>query len=152
MKNQKNQKNQKNVDVVEIVAEVEEVATIAEVKVVEELTEIEILQNALKAAQEKIALQNEELKAKRVKVTDNSNKSISNTQKCANLIIQLAEDSKHTRSVIVETVSSILTALSVVTVKTMLSDLHNSKYAKKYSNQTIVTDRDTKIVSINKTL
>ena len=79
-------------------------------------------------------------------------KQISNTQKCANMIIQLATDAKHTRQEIVQTVSDALTALSVVTVKTMLSDLHNAKYAKRYSATTIKTDRETKRVSLDKAI
>jgi len=79
-------------------------------------------------------------------------KQISNTQKCANMIIQLATDAKHTRQEIVQTVSDALTALSVVTVKTMLSDLHNAKYARRYSATTIKTDRETKRVSLDKAI
>jgi len=79
-------------------------------------------------------------------------KQISNTQKCADMIIQLAKDAKHTRQEIVQTVSDALTALSVVTVKTMLSDLHNAKYAKRYSATTIKTDRETKRVSLDKAI
>jgi len=79
-------------------------------------------------------------------------KQISNTQKCADMIIQLAKDAKHTRQEIVAAVSDALTALSVVTVKTMLSDLHNAKYAKRYSATTIKTDRETKRVSLDKAI
>jgi hypothetical protein len=79
-------------------------------------------------------------------------KQVSNTQKCADMIIQLATDAKHTRQEIVQTVSDALTALSVVTVKTMLSDLHNAKYAKRYSATTIKTDRETKRVSLDKAI
>ena len=79
-------------------------------------------------------------------------KQISNTQKCADMIVQLAKDAKHTRQEIVQTVSDALTALSVVTVKTMLSDLHNAKYAKRYSATTIKTDRETKRVSLDKAI
>ncbi len=75
-------------------------------------------------------------------------KQRSNTQKCADMIIMLAQDAKHTRSEIVATVADALTALSVVTVKTMLSDLHNVKYAKRYADHTIKTDRNSKIVTI----
>ena len=79
-------------------------------------------------------------------------KQISNTQKCADMIIQLAKDAQHTRQEIVQTVSDALTALSVVTVKTMLSDLHNAKYARRYSATTIKTDRETKRVSLDKAI
>lgn len=75
-------------------------------------------------------------------------KAISNTQKCANMILALAKDAKHTRSEIVQTVSDAITALSIVTVKTMLSDLQNSKYAKRYSSHTISVDKNSKIVTI----
>ena len=68
------------------------------------------------------------------------------------MIIALAQDAKKTRQEIVASVSDAITALSVVTVKTMLSDLHNSKYARRYSTTTIKTDRDSKIVSINKSI
>lgn len=79
-------------------------------------------------------------------------KQISNTQKCADMILQLAKDAKHTRQEIVQTVSDALTALSIVTVKTMLSDLHNAKYARRYSATTIKTDRETKRVSLDKAI
>ncbi len=75
-------------------------------------------------------------------------KQISNTQKCANMIIQLATDAKHTRNEIVQTVSEALSALSIVTVKTMLSDLQNAKYARRYSTHTIAVDKSTKIVTV----
>lgn len=75
-------------------------------------------------------------------------KQRSNTQKCADMIIMLAQDARHTRNEIVTSVSEALKALSVVTVKTMLSDLHNVKYAKRYADHTIKTDRESKIVSI----
>jgi len=77
-------------------------------------------------------------------------KQKSNTQKCADMILQLASHAKYTRNEIVASVSEALSALSVVTVKTMMSDLHNVKYAKRYANHTIKTDRDSKIVSIDK--
>ena len=79
-------------------------------------------------------------------------KKVSNTQRCADMIIALAQDAKKTRQEIVASVSDAIKALSVVTVKTMLSDLHNSKYARRYSTTTIKTDRDSKIVSINKSI
>ena len=75
-------------------------------------------------------------------------KKVSNTQQCANLIMQLAKDAKHTRQEIVATVSEALAALSVVTVRTMLSDLQNAKYAKRYSSHTIAIDKATKLVTI----
>ena len=76
-------------------------------------------------------------------------KQISNTQKCADMIMSLARDAKHTRQEIVQTVSDALSALSIVTVKTMLSDLQNSKYAKRYSSHTIAVNKETKIVTVN---
>ena len=75
-------------------------------------------------------------------------KKISNTQKCADMIVQFARDAKYTRNEIVASVSDALKALSVVTVKTMMSDLQNSKYAKRYSTHTIAVDKTTKIVTI----
>lgn len=75
-------------------------------------------------------------------------KQVSNTQKCADMILALAKDAKHTRNEIVQTVSDALTSLSIVTVKTMMSDLHNVKYAKRYADHTIKTDRNSKIVTI----
>jgi len=75
-------------------------------------------------------------------------KKISNTQKCADMIVQFARDAKYTRNEIVQTVSDALSALSIVTVKTMMSDLQNAKYAKRYSSHTIAVDKTTKIVTI----
>jgi len=75
-------------------------------------------------------------------------KKISNTQKCADMIMQLAKDAKYTRSEICNAVSDALTALSIVTVKTMLSDLQNSKYARRYSTHTIAVNKETKIVTV----
>ena len=75
-------------------------------------------------------------------------KKISNTQRCADMILALARDAKHTRTEICNAVSDALTALSVVTVKTMLSDLQNAKYARRYSTHTIAVNKDTKIVTI----
>ena len=75
-------------------------------------------------------------------------KQVSNTQKCADMILALARDAKHTRTEICNAVSDALTALSIVTVKTMLSDLQNSKYAKRYSTHTIAVDKSTKIVTV----
>ena len=75
-------------------------------------------------------------------------KQVSNTQKCADMILAFARDAKHTRNEIVASVSEALSALSIVTVKTMLSDLQNSKYAKRYSTHTIAVDKSTKIVTV----
>lgn len=75
-------------------------------------------------------------------------KKVSNTQRCADMIMSLARDAKHTRNEIVNAVSDALSALSIVTVKTMLSDLQNSKYAKRYSSHTIAVDKSTKIVTV----
>ena len=75
-------------------------------------------------------------------------KQRSNTQRCADMILALAQDAKHTRSEIVASVSDALTALSVVTVRTMMSDLQNSKYARRYSTHTIAVDKSTKIVTV----
>lgn len=88
-------------------------------------------------------------KVEKVVVDENVvEKKVSNTQRCADMIIQLATDAKHTRQEIVQTVSDAITALSVVTVKTMISDLQNAKYAKRYSSHTIIIDKNSKIVTI----
>ena len=79
-------------------------------------------------------------------------KQRSNTQRCADMIIALARDAKSTRQEIVAAVSDAITALSVVTVKTMLSDLHNVKYARRYADHTIKTDRETKKVTLDKAI
>ena len=75
-------------------------------------------------------------------------KKVSNTQRCADMIMSLARDAKHTRNEIVASVSEALSALSIVTVKTMLSDLQNSKYARRYSTHTIAVNKETKIVTV----
>jgi len=75
-------------------------------------------------------------------------KKISNTQKCADMIVQFARDAKYTRTEICNAVSDALKALSVVTVRTMLSDLQNAKYARRYSTHTIAVNKETKIVTI----
>ena len=75
-------------------------------------------------------------------------KKISNTQRCADMILSLARDAKHTRQEIVQTVSDAISALSIVTVKTMLSDLQNAKYAKRYSSHTIAVNKETKLVTV----
>ena len=90
-----------------------------------------------------------ETKVEKVVVDENvAEKKVSNTQRCANLILQFARDAKYTRNEIVASVADALKALSIVTVKTMMSDLQNSKYAKRYSTHTINVDKTTKIVSI----
>ena len=76
-------------------------------------------------------------------------KQVSNTQKCADMIMSLAKDAKYTRTEICNAVSDAISALSIVTVKTMLSDLQNAKYAKRYSSHTIAVDKSTKIVTVN---
>jgi len=75
-------------------------------------------------------------------------KAVSNTQRCADMIIMLARDAKHTRQEIVATVADALSALSIVTIKTMMSDLQNEKYARRYSTHTIRVDRETKLVTV----
>ena len=90
-----------------------------------------------------------EAKAVEVKKEEvRTEKKVSNTQRCADLIIQLARDAKYTRNEIVASVSEALSALSIVTVKTMMSDLQNSKYARRYSSHTIAVNKETKIVTI----
>ena len=75
-------------------------------------------------------------------------KKVSNTQRCADMIMSLARDAKHTRTEICNAVSDAISALSIVTVKTMLSDLQNAKYAKRYSSHTIAVNKETKIVTV----
>ena len=75
-------------------------------------------------------------------------KQVSNTQKCADMILSLARDARYTRNEIVESVANAISALSIVTVRTMMSDLQNSKYAKRYSTHTIAVNKDTKIVTV----
>jgi len=95
---------------------------------------------------EKKAVKAVEKKAE--KAVEKKVEKVSNTQRCADLILDLARSAKHTRHEIVQTVSEALAALSVVTIKTMVSDLQNPKYAKRYSTHTIAIDRTTKVVSI----
>ena len=82
------------------------------------------------------------------KVAAVETKKVSNTQVCANMILEFAKAAKHTRNDIIASVSEALSALSIVTVRTMMSDLQNAKYAKRYSSHTISVDKNTKIVSI----
>ena len=89
--------------------------------------------------QKKIEQKKEEVRAE---------KQVSNTQKCANMIMSLAKDAKHTRTEICNAVSDAISALSIVTVKTMFSDLQNAKYAKRYASHTIAVDKSTKIVTV----
>ena len=113
------------------------------------------MKEAVKASKKNVSKKNskkvEVIEAKVVeqkKEEVRAEKQRSNTQRCADMIMCLARDAKHTRSEIVATVSDALKALSIVTVKTMLSDLHNVKYAKRYADHTIKTDRESKIVTI----
>lgn len=72
----------------------------------------------------------------------------SNTARAARAIVLFAEHAAFTKEQIVSTVTDMFTRLSNVTVRTLFSDAHNSKYALKYVDRVIVTDRDTKIVSV----
>ena len=72
----------------------------------------------------------------------------SNTARAAHAILLFAEHSMFTKEQIVSAVTDMFTRLSNVTVRTLFSDAHNSKYALKYVDRVIVTDRDTKIVSV----
>lgn len=90
----------------------------------------------------------EQKKIEQKKEEVRTEKQISNTQRCADMILALAKDARYTRQEIVQSVSDALTALSIVTVKTMLSDLQNSKYAKRYSTHTIAVNKETKIVTV----
>lgn len=104
-----------------------------------------------KASKKNASKKAEVIEAKAIEVKKEevrTEKQRSNTQKCADMILALAKDAKHTRNEIVASVSEALSALSVVTVRTMMSDLQNSKYAKRYSSHTISVDKATKIVSV----
>ena len=73
----------------------------------------------------------------------------SNTARAARAILLFAETAQCTKEQIVKAVSEMFkNRLSEVTIRTLFSDAHNSKYALKYVDRVIVTDRDTKIVSI----
>lgn len=73
----------------------------------------------------------------------------SNTARAARAILLFAESAQCTKEQIVSAVSEIFKGrLSEVTIRTLFSDAHNSKYALKYVDRVIVTDRDTKIVSV----
>ena len=83
-------------------------------------------------------------KVKEVLATDQR----SNTARAARAIVLFAEHAAFTKEQIISTVTDMFTRLSNVTVRTLFSDAHNSKYALKYVDRVIVTDRDTKIVSV----
>jgi hypothetical protein len=73
----------------------------------------------------------------------------SNTARAARAILLFAESAAMTKEQIVKTVAELFAErLSEVTIRTLFSDAHNSKYALKYVDNVIVTDRDTKIVSV----
>ncbi len=73
----------------------------------------------------------------------------SNTARAARAILLFAETAQCTKEQIVKAVSEMFkNRLSEVTIRTLFSDAHNSKYALKYVDRVIVTDRDTKIVSV----
>ena len=73
----------------------------------------------------------------------------SNTARAARAILLLAEHAAFTKEQIVASVADMFkNRLSEVTIRTLFSDAHNSKYALKYVDRVIVTDRDTKIVSV----
>ena len=73
----------------------------------------------------------------------------SNTARAARAILLFAETAQCTKEQIVSAVSEIFRdRLSEVTIRTLYSDAHNSKYALKYVDRVIVTDRDTKIASV----
>lgn len=73
----------------------------------------------------------------------------SNTARAARAIVLFAESASMTKEQIVKAVSEIFKdRLSEVTVRTLYSDAHNSKYARKYVDKIIITDRDTKIASV----
>ena len=73
----------------------------------------------------------------------------SNTARAARAILLLAEHAAFTKEQIVASVADMFkNRLSEVTVRTLYSDAHNSKYALKYVDRVIVTDRDTKIAFV----
>lgn len=73
----------------------------------------------------------------------------SNTARAARAILLFAESAAMTKEQIVKTVAELFAErLSEVTIRTLYSDAHNSKYALKYVDRVIVTDRDTKIASV----
>ena len=73
----------------------------------------------------------------------------SNTARAARAILLFAETAQCTKEQIVKAVSEMFKdRLSEVTVRTLYSDAHNSKYALKYVDRVIITDRDTKIASV----
>ncbi len=72
----------------------------------------------------------------------------SNTARAAKAILLFAETAACTKEQIISTVTDMFTRLSNVTVRTLFSDAHNSKYALKYVDKVIITDRDTKIASV----
>jgi hypothetical protein len=73
----------------------------------------------------------------------------SNTARAARAILLFAETAQCTKEQIVKAVSEMFkNRLSEVTIRTLYSDAHNSKYALKYVDKVIITDRDTKIASV----
>ncbi len=73
----------------------------------------------------------------------------SNTARAAKAILLFAETAACTKEQIVASVADLFKdRLSEVTIRTLYSDDHNSKYALKYVDKVIITDRDTKIASV----
>lgn len=70
-------------------------------------------------------------------------KKVSNTQHCANMILDAAKAATATRKEVEATMVSLFPGLSKVSIKTLLSDLQNAKYAKRYSKVTIAFEDTT---------
>ena len=70
-------------------------------------------------------------------------KKVSNTQRCANMILDAAKAATATRKEVEATMVSLFPGLSKVSIKTLLSDLQNAKYAKRYSKVTIAFEDTT---------
>jgi len=70
-------------------------------------------------------------------------KKVSNTQRCANMILDAAKAATATRKEVEATMVSLFPGLSKVSIKTLLSDLQNAKYAKRYAKVTIAFEDTT---------
>ena len=70
-------------------------------------------------------------------------KKVSNTQRCATMILEAAHAATATRKEVEATMIHLFPELSKVSIKTLLSDLQNAKYAKRYSKATIAFEDTT---------
>ena len=87
----------------------------------------------------KIRVTKVEAKAEKVEAI----KKVSNTQRCANMILDAAKAATATRKEVEATMVSLFPGLSKVSIKTLLSDLQNAKYAKRYAKVTIAFEDTT---------